>query len=185
MAKISLADTSGLKHTLLIKGTKQMPAIKIKWSELLHITDLEFVPDEPKVLVLTDELVQSISWLTGATGHDRKLLRCNEVGAILVGNSWDNLTEVDFDEIHPQDGTPDSYTAINGGALIVNKGVLVSTSTQIIQVDFVRVESGPSESIYIPAETFYFFPHPIYSVTATVVPASGGTASYVGITLYN
>ena len=52
-----------------------MAVYKIKWNSLLHITDLEFTPDEPKELKITDELVQSISWLTGATRHDRKLLR--------------------------------------------------------------------------------------------------------------
>jgi len=157
-----------------------MPAIKIKWSELLHITDLEFVPDEPKVLTLSDELVQSISWLTGATGHDRKLLRCNEVGAILVGNSWDNLVSVETDELYPESGSADSWTQT-----VVNKGVLVSTSTQIVKATFVRRSGGAGEVVYIPAETFYFYPHPTYSVTLNVVPDPTGTASYVGITAYN
>ncbi|KKM71585.1 hypothetical protein LCGC14_1429160 [marine sediment metagenome] len=157
-----------------------MAAIKLKWSSLLRLTDLEFEPEAPKVLSVSDELIQSLSWLTGATLHDRRLLRCNELGALLVGNAWDNLSEVETDELNPADGVPDSYTAT-----VENKGVLIATSTQIVKIDFVRVSGGDTETVYISPSSLYFYPHTIYSVTATVVPASGGTASYVGITTFN
>ncbi|NVM23981.1 MAG: hypothetical protein HWN68_19655 [Desulfobacterales bacterium] len=157
-----------------------MPAIKIKWSELLHITDLEFEPEAPKVLVLTDELVQSISWLTGATRHDRKLLRCNEVGAILVGNSWDNLVSVETDELHPEPNVPDTYQATK-----VNKGLLVSTSTQIILIDFYRRDNAEYDRVYIPPGSLYFYSHTIFKVIVATVPYDTGTASYVGVTAFN
>jgi len=153
---------------------------KIKWTNLLRITELDFIPSPPSVLQLSDELIQTIAWLTAATGHDRRILRCNELGALLTGNAWDNLSVVATDELIPADGVPDSYISA-----VENKGVLVTTSTQIVKIGFVRVSGGGTENIYIPPGELYFYPHTIYSVTATVVPASGGTTSYVGITAFN
>jgi len=157
-----------------------MPAVQIRWNSLFRLSELEFKPEPPTVLKLSDEMQQSLSWLTGATGHDRRLLRCTEQGALLVGDAWANLVSVETDELYPADGVPDSYTAT-----VVNKGVLVATSTEIVKLSFVRVSGGAAEHIYVSPETLYFYPHTIYSVTATVVPASGGTASYVGITAFN
>ncbi len=157
-----------------------MAVYKIKWNSLLHITDLEFTPDEPKELKITDELVQSISWLTGATRHDRKLLRCSEDGALLVDNPWALFTSVETDELYPTDGSPDTYVAS-----VEHKGILVATSTLIVKITFTRVSGGDTENVYVPPETLYWFGNPLYSVIATVVPASGGSASYVGITAFN
>ncbi len=154
-----------------------MTAFRIKWSSLLNISELEFVPEAPKVLQVSDELVQSLSWLTAATTHDRRFLRCDENGALLTTDGWSNLGVVENDQLHPDDGTPDVFTAT-----VENKGVLVASSTMIIKVSFVRVSGGNAEHFYIPPNSYYWYPHKTYSVTATVVPASGGTASYVGIT---
>jgi len=154
-----------------------MGAFKIKWSSLLNISELEFIPEAPKVLEVSDELQQSISWLTAATTHDRRLLRCDENGALLTNDAWTNLAVVENDELHPDDGTPDVFTATEK-----NKGVLVASSTMIVKVSFVRVQGGASESFYVPPNSYYWYAHSTYSVTATVVPASGGSASYVGIT---
>ena len=157
-----------------------MAIIKLKWSSLLHLTELDFVPEAPKVLKVSDELLQSLSWLTGATGHDRKLIRCNNVGAILVGNAWDNLTEVVTDELYPESAATDTFST-----LLENKGVLISTSTQLIKCTIRRVAGGEIETIYVPPWFWYFYPHKVYSVTAAVVPDPEGTASYVGITAFN
>ena len=157
-----------------------MAGIKIQWSSLLHLTELDFMPEEPKVLNVSDELAQCLSWLTGATLHDRKLIRCNDLGAILTGNAWDNLTSVETDELYPESGAPDSFTAT-----VANKGILVASSTQIIKLDFVRISGGASESVYLSPDSLYFYPYPTYSVTANVVPDPDGIASYVGITAFN
>ena len=157
-----------------------MAVYKIKWNSLLHITDLEFTPDEPKELKITDELVQSISWLTGATRHDRKLLRCSENGALLIDNPWALFTSVETDELYPSSGSPDTYVSS-----VEHKGILISTSTLIVKITFTRVSGGDTENVYVPPNTLYWFGNPLYSVIATVVPASGGSASYVGITAFN
>lgn len=157
-----------------------MPAIKLKWSQLLALTELEFVPEPPKVLQVSDELLQTISWLTGATGHDRRLLRCTEDGALLVAEPWSLLAVVETDELHPADGVPDTFTAT-----VANKGVLIATSTQIVKISIRRVSGGDTEHFYLPPNWLYWYPHKVYDVIATVVPASGGTGSYVGITTLN
>lgn len=155
-------------------------ATRIKWSSLLQHADLEFTPEAPKVLEVSDELIQSVSWLTAATRENRRLIRCTEQGAILTGNAWDLLNEVETDELYPQSASPDSYTRT-----VPNKGVLVATSTQIVKITFVRVSGGSAEVIYLPPNWLYFFPHTVYSVAAAVVPDPGGTANYVGLTFYN
>lgn len=155
-------------------------ARKLKWNSLLNIRELQFIPDAPPELLISDELIQAICWLTGATNHDRRLLRCTELGALLTGNGWDNLTSVETDELNPATGSPDSYTST-----VDNKGVLIATSTQIVKIGFVRISGGDTENIYIPPNALYFFPYQIYSVTATVVPSASGSGSYVGITTFN
>ena len=157
-----------------------MAVYKIKWNSLLHHTDLEFKPDEPKELKITDELIQSISWLTGATRHDRKLLRCSEDGALLVDNPWALFTSVETDELYPDVGVPDIYTAS-----AAHKGILIATSTQIVKITITRVSGGATETIYLPPETLYWFGYPVYTILTTVIPYDGGTASYLGITAFN
>jgi len=154
--------------------------VKIKWSNNLNLAELEFIPAPPAVLTVPDEVLQVISWMTAFTGHDRRLLRCDNNGALLTNDPWSGLNEVETAELNPTTGTP---------ALVActcpNKGVLIATSTQIVKIEFVRISGGASESIYLPPSWLYFFPNPVYSVTATVVPAATGTASYVGLTAYN
>lgn len=154
-----------------------MAVRKIKWSSLLRYAELEFIPDQPQELEITDELVQSLSWLTGATRQDRRLIRCTEDGALLVANAWAGLNSVETDELYPQDGTPDVYTAA-----VEHKAVLIATSTQIVKLSIVRKSGETALHYYAPPNQFFFYPHSVYTITATVVPASGGTASYVGVT---
>jgi hypothetical protein len=163
-----------------IEDYNRMNSQHIKWSDLLNLTEIEFVGEAPKYFRLTDEIMQCISLLTGATGHDRRMLRCDDNGALLIDNAWSNLIQVETDELYPQSGSPDTYTATKA-----NKGVLIATSTQIIKIDIVRVAGGATETIYLPPNWLYWFPNTVYSVTATVVPAVGGTANYIGITVFN
>jgi len=155
-------------------------AIKLKWSTLLRLTELEFEPEPPKVLSVSDELIQAISWLTACTRHDRRLLRCTENGALLIADAWSLMSSVQTDELHPVSASPDTFTATTP-----NQGVLIATSTQIIKVTVTRVSGGGSEVIYIPPGWSYWYPHKVYTIVSAVVPDPGGTASYVGITAYN
>lgn len=157
-----------------------METTKLKWCSLLHLTELDFIPEAPKVLEVSDELLQTISWLTGATGHDRRLLRCTENGALLVADAWSLFGEVVTDELHPAPSVSDTFST-----LIENKGVLIATSTEIIKVEIRRVAGGNIETIYIPPVWMYWYPYRVYSVKASTVPADTGTASYVGITAFN
>lgn len=156
-----------------------MGAIQIKWSSFLNLTDVEFDPAPPKRLTLADEVTQTIAWLTAVTPHDRRLLRCDNNGALLVAQPWSNLSVVQNDELYPGPGDPDTYTATKD-----NKGLLVATSTEIVYAIFSRVMGGEMESIYIPPNTLYWYPHSTYSVTLNTVPLATGTASYVGISAF-
>lgn len=155
-------------------------AIKLKWSTLLRLTELEFEPEPPKVLSVSDELVQAISWLTAATRHDRRLLRCTEDGALLTADPWALMGVVENDELNPASASPDTFTAT-----VANKGVLITSSTQIIKVTVTKVSGGDSESLFIPPGWEYWYPHKVYTIVAATVPDPGGTASVVGITAYN
>jgi len=157
-----------------------MAVYKIKWSNLLNLAELEFLPEAPKQLSITDEVTQSISWLTACTLHDRKLLRCDENGVLLVGYPWNNLIEVETDELLPQSTVPDTFTAT-----VPNKGVLVASSTQLVKLSFVRFAGGDIEDVYIPSNNLYWFGHQVYTVTVTTVPATGGSTSRVAVTAFN
>lgn len=156
-----------------------MPARKIKWSSLLHLTELEFIPEAPKVLEVSDELLQTISWLTGATGHDRRLLRCDENGALLVAVPWSLLSVVETDELHPVSTITDTFTHTP-----INKGVLIATSTQLVKLSIKQTVGAAAEVIYVPPAWLYWYPHTVYSIEAAVVPDPNGTASYIGITAF-
>lgn len=157
-----------------------MAATKIRWSSILQLTELEFIPEAPKELAVSDELVQSLSWLTGATRHDRRFLRCDENGALLISDPWALFNSVETDELYPYSANEDTYIST-----VPNKGVLVSSSTEIIKVGFVRVEGGDTEWVYVPPAMLYWYPYPTYSVTVHCVPDPNGTASYVGITAFD
>ncbi len=157
-----------------------MAGIKINWTGLLNLTELDFEPTPPQLLQLSDEIALSLAILTAATGHDRKLVRCNELGALLTGNVWDNLAVVENDQLFINTGTPDSFTAT-----VANKGVLLATVDVIIQASFVRISGGATEIIYIAANSFYFYPHTTYSVSVDGVPIAGNVTTYVGLSAFN
>lgn len=156
-----------------------MAKAKIRWSSLLNLSELEFIPEPLKELNLSDEMILSLSIMTAATGHDRKIVRCNELGAMLVGNAWDNLEAVESDQLYINGGTPDSFVQS-----VTNNGVLLATVDVIIKATFVRISSGSSEDIYLAANSLYFYPHSTYSVTVDAVPTAGSISSYVGLTAF-
>lgn len=157
-----------------------MAVRKIKWNSLLRYSDLEFEPEPPTELEVSDELVQSLSWLTAATRQDRRLLRCTENGALLVADAWDGLNSVEVDALYPQNGTPDVFTSSTE-----HTAVLIATSNQLVKISVVRRSGETALHYYIPPNQYFFYPYSVYTITATVVPASGGTASYVGLTCLN
>lgn len=150
---------------------------RIKWSSLLNYSEIQFEPEPPKILEVSDEIVQSLSWLTAATRHDRRLLRCTQQGALLVANAWSGLNSVEVDELHPSDGSPDSSVPTAD-----HTAVLISSSTQIVKLGFQRKSGGVVEYFYVPPNSYLFYPYKVYQVIIYVVPATGGTASYVGAT---
>ena len=156
-----------------------MAVTQINWHSLLNFSEFDFQPAPPAKLTIDDNLVLSLAILTAATRGERLILRCNSAGALLTGNAWDNFAVVETDELYPESGTTDSFTAT-----IVNLGVLISTAAQLVQASIVRISGGDTEIIYIPPYTMYFFPHKTYSITLAVVPDPNGTASYVGITAF-
>jgi len=156
-----------------------MAVRRLKWSSLLRYAELEFVPDAPKVLEVTDELAQSLCWLTIATRQDRRLVRGTEQGAVLVAEAWSGLNSCQSAELYPQSGTPDTVLTTTK-----HLAVLISTSTQLVKISFVRNAGEAAEDYYVPANSYYWYPHSVYFVTATVVPTVGGTASYVGVACY-
>ena len=155
-------------------------SIKLKWSSLLHLTELDFEPEPPKTILVSDEMIQAISWLTAATKHDRRLLRCDENGALLIADAWSLLTSVETDELNVVSAAEDTFTAT-----VPNKGVLIAPAVAIVRAIFTRVAGGDAETIYIPAGYEYWYPHTTYSVTCHVVPDPNGTTTYVGVTAFN
>ncbi len=146
---------------------------------MLRLTELEFVPEPPKVIKMSDELIQTLSWLTAATNYDRKFLRCNAFGALLVGNAWDNMVTIEDQELNPLSGTP-----ANWGANVEHSGVLIATGTQAVKIYIILADQVTTETFYLSAQQTYFFPHYIFGITIYVVPDPGGTTSYVGVTTY-
>ncbi|GAH29223.1 unnamed protein product, partial [marine sediment metagenome] len=136
-----------------------MPAIKIKWSSLLNLTELDFEPQPPKVLKVSDELLQAISWLTGATGHDRKLLRCTEQGALLVADPWSLLSAVE-----PKDITSDPAGDNDFEPEKVHKGILIATGLHPVKIDVYNSLEVVIETFYLPPAWLYWYPHPVYAV---------------------
>ncbi|KKL05717.1 hypothetical protein LCGC14_2603210 [marine sediment metagenome] len=157
-----------------------MAVIKLKWSSLLLMSELDFIPEAPKILNVSDELVQTLSWLTAATRHDRRLLRCDENGALLVADAWGLFSSVETDELYPESGSEKTYTAT-----VINKGVLIATSGEIIRAIFRRISGGDTETIYLSPNTIYWYPHTVYDIVVHTVPDPTGTASYIGITAFN
>jgi len=157
-----------------------MSTVKLQWSNLLKLTELEFRPDFPAQLVISDEVLQCISWLTGTTGFDRRLLRCTPQGALLVAKPWSLMHVAEIRGLYPQTGDPDLVDNF-----VENKGILLCTSTGLVRVGFQRKSGDAFEELYVPPGQYYWYPYSCYGVKAYVEPAESGTASYIGVTVFN
>ena len=157
-----------------------MAVYQITWKSLLNLTELEFKPERPQKLKMTDEVIQTIAWLTGATPHDRRLLRCDDNGALLTADAWSNLNSVEVDELVTSPPSGDTYTAT-----VANKGVLLAVSGSAIKAVFARVQGGDYETIYIAKNWLYWYPHSMYSVIVFSIGGAGGDAALVGVTAFN
>jgi len=157
-----------------------MAVVKLQWSNLLKLTELEFKPDFPAQLNISDEVLQVISWLTATTGYDRRLLRCTPQGALLVAKPWSIMHVVANVELYPATDTPAVATS-----LAANKGILISSSTVIVLATFRRVSGGSMEHVFVPPNSYYWYPYSCFAVTITLVPANSETACYVGLTSFN
>lgn len=155
-------------------------AIRIKWSSLLQLDELEFIPDPPKVLEIDDKLLQSISWLTAATRHNRKLLRCDENGALLVTEPWNGLNSVEAVEREVVYETRGTYTPT-----VEHKGILVTTGLYMVKVEFTRIGASISEDTFVPASSYYWYPHPCTTMDIWLVPTDSGNDTFVGLTAFN
>ncbi len=157
-----------------------MAPIRITWNSLLNVTELNFVPGPPTSLQLSDEIVFSLSIMTAATRRDRKILRCDSNGVLLVGDPWNGLIAVENDDLVVSSGAADSFIAS-----VENKGVLVATTAYITRTTFVRVSGGSSEVILIAPETNFWYTGPVYSVTVDDTPSGQNYSFFVGITAFN
>ncbi|GAI47952.1 unnamed protein product, partial [marine sediment metagenome] len=68
---------------------------------------------------------------------------------------------------------------------LAHKGVLLATGSQLVKVEFYQVAGIVADTIYIPAETLYWYPHSIDSITISTVPMPNGKDSYVGVMTFN
>ncbi len=157
-----------------------MASMKIRWNSLLNITELGLDGVPPATLNLSDDVAFTLSILTAATRRDRKLLRCDENGALLVSEPWNGLVPVETDELLIGNGAADSFVAS-----VANKGVLVATQLYMVEVRFVRVSGGSEEVIYIAPDQMFWYPGPVYSVEVDDVPEGGTLEVTVGITAFN
>ncbi len=156
-----------------------MAVVKLLWSNLLKLTELDFRPDFPAQLNLSDEVLQVISWLTATTGFDRRLLRCTRQGALLVAKPWSMMNVVDNKELTSVQSSETAYNNIPA-----NDGILITSSTQIIKVSFRRKLGSDMESVFVPPASYYWFPFSTYGVVVETVPDDSGTVSIMGITAY-
>lgn len=157
-----------------------MSPIRVTWSQLLNLTELGFDSGSMPDLSLSNEIGFSLSILTAATRRDRKLLRCDNNGVLLVGDPWTGLISVETDELYVNAGSADSFTAS-----VANKGVLIATPGYLVKVSVVGVSGGDAEVINIAPYQNFWFPGPVYSVEADDVPAGATDTFYVGITAFN
>lgn len=157
-----------------------MSPVKIKWGSLMNIPDLDMEGDGPRDLVLEDKIQVSLAWLTALSRSERKLVRCDALGALLMSDPWNGLNPVD-------NGTNEVTANVEDTVIWTqeNKGTLISTGQYLVQVFFRRVVGAADEIVYIPGSAMYWFPHSLYSIRMRTVPyATGGTAVH-GLTAFN
>ncbi len=157
-----------------------MPALRIKWSNLLTIPELDIIGSLPRDMPLADEIVQTIAWLTGVNRTERKFLKCDILGAMLVSDAWNLFNAVEAALLEPTDSTEDSHTFTTA-----NLGVLISTHTKLVRVEFERVSGVSADIVYVPPNNYYWYPHETYLVKGQTVPHALGGTTLIGLTAFN
>lgn len=157
-----------------------MSPVRIKWTSLLKMTDLDMEGDFPRDLMLEDTMQLSLAWLTAINRTERKLLRCDGNGALLLSDPWNGFISVEEAINEVANSTEDTVTWTTA-----NQGILISTGVNLVHTFFKRVNGGDDEAVYIPADSFYWFPHSCYSVRMRCVPYPTGGAAVHGLTAFN
>lgn len=156
-----------------------MGSVKLKWSSLLSIPELDFGDNLPAALTVSDELQLTLAWLTGATQSERKLLRCDNNGALLISDAWNGMNSVQIDELAVSASTDDTFTSTEE-----NRGCLISTGLYLTKAIFYRVSGIISDTIYVPGDSFYWYPHKVATVICETVPHVSGPGNVIGVTTF-
>ncbi len=156
-----------------------MASVRLKWSSLLSIPELDFVDAAPSVIAVSDELQLTLAWLTAATKSERKLLRCDNNGALLISDAWNGLNSAETDQLFVASSSADTFTAS-----IENCGCLISTGIYLAKIFFYRVSGVLADTVHVPGDSFYWYPHTVHTVTAQTVSHASGPDSSIGVTTY-
>lgn len=157
-----------------------MASIMLKWSNLFNMTELDFEGAFPPVMTVEEDIQIALAWLTAADRTERKLVRCDSLGALLVSDPWNGFNPAAAGILEVDNSTEDTVTFTAD-----NLGVLVATDDGVVQVFFKRILGGADEEVYIPGHSMYWYPHPCYSVRARCVPYATGGAFVHGVTAFN
>lgn len=157
-----------------------MASIMLKWSNLFNLPELDFEGAFPPVMTVEEDIQITLAWLTAADRTERKLVRCDSQGALLMSDPWNGFNPVETGILEVNDNVEDTVTFTTD-----NKGVLFASDDGVVQVFFKRLSGGADEEVYIPGHSFYWYPHTCYSVRARCVPYATGGAHIHGVTAFN
>jgi len=157
-----------------------MAVVMLKWSHLFNISDLVFDGPFPPEIPVNDFIQMTLSWMTAADRTARRLVRCDPNGALLFSDPWNFFNPVEQGELAVANTIESTVTFT-----VENQGVLIATGVNLCQFFFKRRAGGADETVYVPGGSFYWFPHPAYSVRARCVPFATGGVSINGCTAYN
>ena len=156
-----------------------MPAI-IKWSNLLSTEGIDYIPEPHGVLKVSDDISHSIAFMTAATRHDRKMIQCNEHGAMLVGNPWDNLTSVARAIIGISEGIAYEYDYVDD-----NVGTLFASSDLLLNICYKRTPASDIERMLLPANSMVFVPYTLVWSEFSLMLIDLGKSTACGLVVFN
>lgn len=157
-----------------------MASLMLKWSNLFNMPEVDFEGVFPPKITVEEDIQLTIAWLTAADRHNRKLLRCDALGALLMSDPWNGFNSVETGTLEVDDSTADTVTFTTG-----NVGVLISTGANLVKLTFKRVNGGADEVFYAPHSAYFWYPHPCYSVVGRCEPYTTGGAAVHGVTAFN
>lgn len=156
-----------------------MAQLKLKWNTLFNMPELDFEGDFPATVTIPDNIQLTLAWLTGATRSQRKLIRCDENGALLFSQPWNGLITSNADILEVGNSSEDTATFT-----FPNNGVLVATGANLLQAFFKRANGADDEEVFIPSRSYYWFPGNVYSVRGRCVPYTTGGDAVHGATAF-